>query len=71
MTHLPLDGVQSIHADINEDGSLAHIAESLKGADSCHAAEGAHIVQRIVTDGDGAAEQGDDAAETHEVSAQV
>ena len=70
-TYLPFDRVQGIHAHIDEDGALAHIAQRLECADGGHSTEAVDIVQRVVTDGDRAAEESDNAAEVHGLAAQV
>ena len=69
--HLPLEGIQGVHAHIDKDGALADIAECLAGAHKRHTCRSADVVQCIVRDSNRAAEQCHDAAQACQFPAQV
>ncbi len=70
-THLPLERIERVHPYVDEDGALRHIAERLTRPHERHARRGADIVQRIMRDGDRAAEQRHYAAQARQLPAEI
>ena len=62
--HLPFDGVQHVHSNVDKDGPFAHIAEGLESIHYGDPGHAAHIVQSIMADSHSTAEEGNDSTQT-------
>ena len=67
----PLDGVERVAADVEEDEALEEVGERGKGVEQRGARWPRHVLQRVVADGHAAEEEREDAGEAREVGEEV